>query len=81
MLKSANRGHSVENVINAVNLIREYDFKLGLQMMTGLPSDTNEYSIETAKRLIALKPDFVRIYPTLTIKDTYLEKMYDYIYK
>lgn len=77
VLKSANRGHSVENVINAVNLIREYDFKLGLQMMTGLPSDTNEYSIETAKRLIALKPDFVRIYPTLTIKDTYLEKMYE----
>lgn len=45
-------------------------------MMTGLPGDTPEYSIETAKRIIALKPDFVRIYPTLTIKDTYLEKMY-----
>ncbi|MGN0106925.1 MAG: radical SAM protein, partial [Hominilimicola sp.] len=26
--------------------------------------------------IIALKPDIVRIYPTLTIKDTFLEKMY-----
>lgn len=76
VLKAANRGHSEDDVINAVRLIREYDFSLGLQMMTGLPGDTNEYSIETAKRIIALKPDFVRIYPTLTIKDTYLEKLY-----
>ena len=76
VLKAANRGHSEDDVINAVQLIREYDFSLGLQMMTGLPGDTNEYSIETAKRIIALKPDLVRIYPTLTIKDTYLEKLY-----
>lgn len=76
VLKAANRGHSEDDVKNAVRLIREYDFSLGLQMMTGLPGDTNEYSIETAKRIIALKPDFVRIYPTLTIKDTYLEKLY-----
>lgn len=76
VLKAANRGHSEDDVINAVHLIREYDFSLGLQMMTGLPGDTNEYSIETAKRIISLKPDLVRIYPTLTIKDTYLEKLY-----
>ena len=76
VLKAANRGHSEQDVINAVRLIREYDFSLGLQMMTGLPGDTYEYSIETAKRIIALKPDLVRIYPTLTIKDTYLEKLY-----
>ncbi len=76
VLKAANRGHLAEDVIGAVKLIGEYDFSLGLQMMTGLPSDTDEFSIETARRLIALKPDFVRIYPTLTIKDTYLEKLY-----
>lgn len=76
VLKSANRGHSAEQVVNAVELIRKYGFSLGLQMMTGLPGDTAEFSKETAKKIIEQKPDFVRIYPTLTIKDTYLEKMF-----
>jgi histone acetyltransferase (RNA polymerase elongator complex component) len=76
VLKASNRGHTREDVINAVELIRRYPFKLGLQMMTGLPEDTDEKSLRTADEIIALKPDIVRIYPTLTIKDTYLEKMY-----
>ncbi|MFR5430250.1 MAG: hypothetical protein ACLTLI_02880 [Clostridia bacterium] len=45
-------------------------------MMTGLPGDTDEKSLYTADEIIKLKPDIVRIYPTLTIKDTFLEKMY-----
>lgn len=76
VLKASNRGHSAKQVRQAVSLIREYDFTLGLQMMTGLPGDTPELSIKTAEEIIKLKPDMVRIYPTLTIKDTYLEKMY-----
>lgn len=76
VLKAANRGHTVSDVENAVSLIRKYNFNLGLQMMTGLPKDTKDKSIYTAKKIILLKPDFVRIYPTLVVKDTYLEKMY-----
>ena len=76
VLKQSNRGHSAERVIESCGLIRKYPFKLGLQMMTGLPGDTPERSEYTADRIIALKPDFVRIYPTLVVKDTYLEKMY-----
>lgn len=76
VLIKSNRGHTRDDVIKAVELIREYPFKLGLQMMTGLPGDTREKSLKTADALIELKPDIVRIYPTLTIKDTYLETMY-----
>lgn len=76
VLKASNRGHSEDTVIDAVNLIKKYEFKIGLQMMTGLPEDNDERSITTAKKIIDLKPDFVRIYPTLVIKDTFLEKMY-----
>ncbi len=76
VLKASNRGHDSKTVENAVSLIKEYGFSLGLQMMTGLPGDTDEKSCETAKKIIALKPDFVRIYPTLIIRDTFLEKMY-----
>lgn len=76
VLKASNRGHTRAQVLQAVNLIKKYPFTLGLQMMTGLPGDTPEKSLYTADEIIALKPNFVRIYPTLTIKDTYLEKMY-----
>ncbi len=76
VLKAANRGHTKEDVIKATELIKKYPFTLGLQMMTGLPGDTDEKSLCTADEIIALKPAIVRIYPTLTIKDTYLEKMY-----
>lgn len=80
---SANfRGHTAEDVENASRFIKSYGFELGLQMMTGLYLDTNEKAIETAKRLIALSPDTIRIYPTVVLKNTYLAKLYeDEIYK
>lgn len=76
VLKCASRGHTAQQVRDAVALIRKYPFRLGLQMMTHLPGDTDEKSVMTARKIIELKPDMVRIYPTLVIKDTYLEKLY-----
>ena len=77
VLKASNRGHTAIDVYNSVKLINQYDFSLGLQMMTGLPGDSEQKSIETARKIISLKPDFVRIYPTLVLKDTKLEEMYE----
>lgn len=76
VLKCTGRGHTAQQVIDSVALIRRYPIRLGLQMMTHLPGDTDEKSIMTAQKIIALQPDMVRIYPTLVIKDTYLETMY-----
>ena len=76
VLSLSGRGHDSECVKKAVDLIRKYPFELGLQMMTGLPGDTYEKSLQTANEFVKLKPDTVRIYPTLVIKGTYLEKMY-----
>ena len=73
---SANlRGHTADDVRKASELIKEYGFELGLQMMTDLYLSTPEMDIETAKELIKLNPDTVRIYPTVTLKNTYLEKL------
>ena len=71
------RGHTAQDVANAANLIKQHGFELGLQMMTGLYKDTDEKDIETAKQLIALHPDTVRIYPTVVLKGTYLQELYD----
>lgn len=76
VLGASNRGHSASDVRKAAKLMKEYPFELGMQMMTGLPMDTPEKSLSTAEEIIKLRPASVRIYPTLTIKDTYLEKMY-----
>lgn len=76
VLNLSNRGHSSKDVIKAVESIRETKITLGLQQMIGLPGDTYEKSLYTTRELIKLKPDFVRIYPTLIVKDTELERMY-----
>ncbi len=64
------RGHTSADVENAANLIREYGFELGLQMMTGLPGDTDEGAIKTAEKLLRLHPDTMRIYPTIVLENT-----------
>ncbi|MFT4451637.1 elongator complex protein 3 [Parvimonas sp. G1425] len=71
-----NRGHNVECVYESSLLIKEYDIKLGLQMMVGLYGDTFQTTLNTAFELCKIKPDFVRVYPTLTIRDTGLERLY-----
>ena len=77
ILKKAGRGHTFEDVKKASKLIRLYGFKLGHQMMVGLPESTKLDEINTAKQLIKLKPKMVRIYPVLVIKGTDLEKQYN----
>ena len=77
VLKANLRGHTAQQVEEASRLIKENGFELGLQMMTGLYLDTDEKAIETAKKIIALKPDTVRIYPTVVLKGTYLAELYE----
>lgn len=76
VLKMNNRGHTASDVINASNLIKKYGFSLGLQMMTGLYGDCDEFALQTAKEIISLKPDTVRIYPTIVLKNTDLAALY-----
>ena len=76
VLRLNRRGHSAQDVVRAAALIRENGFELGVQMMTGLPGDTPQKAIETAKALIALKPATVRIYPTVVLEGTLLAELY-----
>ena len=72
VLALAGRGHTAAAVEHAARLVKEGGFELVLQMMTGLPGSTDESDIETARRLIALRLDGVRIYPTVIVADTAL---------
>ena len=77
VLRKAGRGHTVNDVIVASRLIKEAGFTLGHQIMPGLPGDSFDIDIETTKKSIEMKPDICRIYPSLVIKDTPMEDMYN----
>ena len=70
------RGHTAKEVEEAAKMVKQAGFELILQMMTGLPGDTDESCVETAKKIIALHPDGVRIYPTVIVWDTELYDMW-----
>jgi histone acetyltransferase (RNA polymerase elongator complex component) len=76
VLIKSGRGHSSDHVRDAAMLIKDNGFKLGLQMMIGLPGDSADSDRYTAIEICRLKPSFVRIYPTLVVRDTPLEQMY-----
>lgn len=76
VLEANRRGHTAQDVLNASEMIKNAGFELGLQMMTGLYKDTAEKSVETAKKIIEIKPQTVRIYPTVVLKNTYLAELY-----
>ena len=76
VLAANERGHSALDSKRASKLIKDYGFKLGHQIMPGLYKDKMEKIIKTALESAKIKPDIARIYPTLVIKDTKLEKLY-----
>ena len=70
------RGHTAEDIKNAAKLIKSFGFNLVLQMMLGLPGESFETAKETVREFIRLRPDGVRIYPTVVIKNTALFEMW-----
>ncbi len=76
VLSANNRGHASNDVKKASKLIKDFGFSLGLQMMTGLYLSNAQKDIFTAREFIRLKPDTVRIYPTVIMKGTDLAELY-----
>ena len=76
VLRLSGRGHSAADVVNAAAKLKAAGFRVILQMMTGLPGDSDEKDVETARRIIAMRPDGVRVYPTVIVRDTALYDMW-----
>ncbi len=76
VLNANERGHTSDDVRRSAELIKEYGFSLGLQMMTGLFKDSKESVYFTANEFVKLKPDAVRIYPTVVLRETKLYELY-----
>lgn len=76
ILVRSKRGHTSEQVKEAVQRLRQRGFQVGLQLLPGLPGETWTTLIRTAVAISTLQPDFVRIYPVLVIAHTELADMY-----
>jgi len=73
------RGHKVEDVVKATALLREYGFKVYYHWMPGLPGSTPEEDLELTRKLFtddSFKPDGLKLYPTMVVEGTELEKWY-----
>ena len=77
VLLANRRGHTSDDVRRASALIKEYGFQLGLQMMTGLYKSDFQKDMQTAREIIKLQPNTVRIYPTVVLKNTHLGSLYE----
>ena len=70
LLEKMRRGHSAECVKKAVELLKNAGISVGLQFMTGFPGETEEDVEVSCASLSVLKPDFIRIYPFVPLKNT-----------
>jgi len=83
VLKKARRGHTADDTIRAASLLRSYRgrketplFQTGMQMMVGLPGDSDETAIDTAHKIASLEPAFVRIYPLIVLEGSLVARWY-----
>ena len=76
VLELNERGHTAGDVIKACGLIRGYGFELGLQMMIGLYGSTPASEQLTCDTACSLRPDTVRIYPVVILKNPRLGELF-----
>ena len=76
VLLMARRGHTAGDVIRTVQILKRNRFKVGIQLMPGLPGDSEEIFRSTIEKVIDLDPDMVRLYPALVIEGTGLALKY-----
>lgn len=76
VLGNAERGHTSADIFCASELIKKSGIELGIQLMPGLPGETNATLQQSMEAVLSIHPQLVRIYPTVVIKDTPLAEMY-----
>ncbi|MGD2022981.1 MAG: radical SAM protein, partial [Desulfobacterales bacterium] len=76
VLRLSRRGHTAADTVKAVTLLKQRDYEIGLQIMVGLPGDDQDRVMATGRRIAALNPDFVRIYPTVVLDGSLLASWY-----
>ncbi len=75
---AVNRGHRVEDVVEATRIMKDAGLKVVYHLMPGLPGSSFERDLEGFREIFTnsqFKPDMIKLYPCLVIKGT---KVYDW---
>ena len=75
-----NRGHDYRDVTESFQISKDAGYKIVAHMMPGLPTMSPEEDIEDFKKLFSdqeLRPDMLKIYPSLVIENTPLYDEYE----
>jgi elongator complex protein 3 len=78
--RNINRGHSIEDVYDSFQIAKDSGYKIVAHMMPGLPGSTPEKDYKDFRKLFEdqqLRPDMLKIYPTLLLRETGLAKLYE----
>ena len=78
--RNINRGHTIDDVYDSFQIAKDSGYKIVAHMMPGLPGSTPEKDLEDFRKLFydqRLRPDMLKIYPTLLLQDTGLAKLYE----
>ena len=73
------RGHGVEEIVKATQLLRDAGLKINYHIMPGLPGSNFERDLYTFKAIFEdprFRPDMLKIYPTLVTADAPLYAWY-----
>jgi len=76
VLAAALRGHTAAHTAHAVAVLRAGGLRVGLQLMPGLPGEDWLSFLATVAAVLALRPDFIRIYPAVVLAGTELAAMH-----
>ncbi|MHA2143282.1 MAG: tRNA uridine(34) 5-carboxymethylaminomethyl modification radical SAM/GNAT enzyme Elp3, partial [Candidatus Thorarchaeota archaeon] len=78
VLEHVQRGHLLEQTVQATKMLRDSGLKVCYHMMPGLPGNTPDSDLEDFEALFTdprFQPDMLKIYPTLVVKNT---KLFDW---
>lgn len=76
VLAAAGRGHNAAAAVSAFAVLRSAGLRVGAQLMPGLPGEDGVRAIASFRRLMALKPDLLRIYPAVVLNGTGLAALF-----
>ncbi len=79
VLKKMERGHSVEDSIKSMQVLKDLGFKVNVHIMLGLPGSNPEKDLSSLKDLFDnqnFRPDMIKIYPCMVLEGTKLYDLY-----
>ncbi|MFH1071992.1 MAG: tRNA uridine(34) 5-carboxymethylaminomethyl modification radical SAM/GNAT enzyme Elp3 [Nanoarchaeota archaeon] len=79
-LKRVHRGHTLQDSIKSIQLLKDLGFKLNFHLMPGLPGISKQQDIKGLQQIFLdarFRPDMLKVYPTMVMPGTplYLDYM------